>query len=377
MRGAPAAAAAALAAALWAPGPSSAWGAAQHRPILGVSAEERFDTAAAAGGESELMSKVSPELGYSLLDANRRLELAYALDLIHHLRAGNLTLDHRVRLDYRDVLTRRLRLSASGALFRVEDMSSLPRFGVARVRAPALWAYGTLEAEGRLTRTTTLSGGYHGEVSRIFLDDQPPGSSHTLNLHLREQTGRRLILGARLRGQVFLVRTSRYAASASASATLRYMPSRHTFVSLEGGPMLYRERGQGDAWLPRVAAEVGYEGRRLSLGLAAGRDVVGAAGYAEAVWADFASVAATWRFSPQWSAVVAAGFYRNGRAPSAPADATGVNGTGAVEWRFARGCVASAAYEHLYQFGAGAALDLSRDIVSLRLGWRIPAAGGP
>ncbi|MGC4113848.1 MAG: hypothetical protein QM765_04175 [Myxococcales bacterium] len=210
-------------------------------------------------------------------------------------------------------------------------------------------------------------------LSRIFLGGQPPGSSHALSLQLRDQVGRRLILGARVRGQLFLIRTSRYADATTATVTLRYLPSRHTFVSLEGGPMLYRAVGRGDAILPRLYAEVGYEGRVLVLGLSAGRDIVGAAGYADAVWADFASAAATWRMTPTWTLTVGGGYYRNGRAPSAPADATGLTGTAVVEWKFAKGFVAAAAYDHLHQFGAGGAgLDLARDIVSLRLGWRTP-----
>ncbi|HEY3447871.1 MAG TPA: hypothetical protein VGK67_16060 [Myxococcales bacterium] len=370
MRGVAAAAASVALAVL--PG-SLARGEAQQRPILGVSTEERFDSAAAAGGESELMSKVSPELGYSLLDQNRTLEASYALDLIHHLRAGNLTFDHRARLDYKDRPGRRLRLFATGAFYRVEDMSSLPRFGVARVRAPALWVWGEAGAEGKLTRTLTLAGEYHAELSRIFLDDSPPGSTHAFSLQLRDQTGRRLVLGARVRGQLFMIRSSRYADAVAGTVSARYLPSRHTYVSLEGGPMVYRAQGQADALLPRLSAEVGYEGRGLLLGLSAGRDLVGAAGYAQAVWADYASAAATWRVTPAWSVIVGGGYYRNGPAPSAPANATGVNATAAVEWRFERGFVAAVAYDHLHQFGAaGAGLDLARDIVSFRLGYRTP-----
>jgi hypothetical protein len=249
------------------------------------------------------------------------------------------------------------------------------RFGVARVRAPALWAYGTLEAEGRLTRTTTLSGGTTARsrhlprrpAAGLLPHPQPaPARADRAAAHP----------GARLRGQVFLVRTSRYAPPPPPQPRCATCLAPH--IRLAGGRAdALPGAGPGDAWLPRVAAEVGYEGRRLSLGLGPGRDVVGAAGYAEAVWADFAtsrgrggSARSGARWSPRASTATAG---RPARRRTPP----GVNGTGAVEWRFARGFVASAALRAPLPVRGGGGAGPVAGHREPPAGWRIPAAGGP
>lgn len=345
----------------------------QHRPWVGISAEERFDSAAIAGGGSELMSKVSPEVGYELRGHGRRLELGYALDLIHHLRDGNLTFDHRVRGEYRDRLTERFSLQARGAFFRVEDMSSLPRFGVAIARAPALWGSGDVGADWRLSRTATLGAGYRMEATRIFLDGYPLGTSHALRGDLTGRLSRRLQLGVRYRGQLFLDDSERFADTLGVFGTARYQLTRHSFAAVEGGPLLYREAGGGETWVPRGNLELGYEARGWLLGLVVGHDVVGAAGYATAVWSDYVQGAATWRWARDWTGYVGGGYYRNGRAPDEAADADGFTASAGVEWRFAPGLAAAATYDHIGQFTSGSSgLGLSRDIVSLRFTYRTP-----
>lgn len=348
-----------------------AWAGVKHEPILGVAVEERVDTEGAAGGGTELMSKLSPEVGWSAKGEALTLDASYAVDAIHHLRARNVTFDHRVRLDLKNRLTERLTLRTTGALYRVEDMASLPRFGVARVLAPALWAWAEVGLEGRLTHTLMLEGAYHGEASRIFGGGYPLGSSHAGWARLRWQVDRRLELGARVRAELFAAGAARYADALSPTLTGRWAMTRHSFVSLEGGPLVYRSK-TGDTLIPRALAEVGYDARGLLLGVAATHDVVGAAGYAAAVWVDSVSAALTWRFAPTWSGWLVGGLYRNGLAPAGGADATGVTGTVGLEWRFARGFAAAATYDRIEQFAAAQGFGLSRDIVSLRVGYRTP-----
>ncbi|MBI5542789.1 MAG: hypothetical protein HY901_02795 [Deltaproteobacteria bacterium] len=354
-------------------GPAAAAAETRHRPILGVGVEERFDSAAFSGGESELMSKLSAEAGYALDSEVRTLEAAYAADLLHHLRGRNVTVDHRARLGFRDRSVERLELWASGQLFRVEDMTSLPRFGVARVRAPALWAWAEAGLGYRLTHTATGEIVYHGEATHLFTESYLLGTTHAAWMRLRLSTTRRLELGARLRGQLFLAGSARYADSLTPSVTARYALTRHSFVALEGGPLLYRSEAHPSTWLYRASGELGYEARGLLLGLSVGHDVMGAAGYASAVWADYIQAGATYRFTLAWSAFLGAGYYRNGRAPDRPADADGFTGSAGVEWKLARGFAMAATYDHLEQFGALATgLGLRRDIVSLRLFYRTP-----
>lgn len=343
-----------------------------RRPIVGISAEERFDSAAAIGGESEVMSKLSPEAGYELKAENLKLDASYALDMIHHVRASNFTLDHRAKLDYAGRPIERLELHANGSFYRVEDMSSLPRFGIAQVRAPALWSSAELAVDWKLSHTAAAQVAYHLEAAKIYAYNYRIGTSHTAWGWLKNGFTHRLVLGVRSRAQLFLAGSDRYANTLSATGTARYQLTRHSFAELEGGPLLYRSVRDGNAWLPRFAGQIAYEARGFTFGVVGGHDILGAAGYASAVWADFVQLAFTYRFSLTVNGYIGGGYFRNGLAPRSAMDADGANGGAGLEWKFSPGFVAATTYDHIAQFGGGG-LGLQRDIVSLRLSYRTPA----
>lgn len=356
---------------LWAPGAAEA--ATRHRPILGVATEARVDRDAVSGAGTEFMSKLSGEVGWSARNPRLDLEAAYLADLVHHAIADNFTLDHRARLLFRGAATRRLTFRAEGALYRVEDTATLPRFGVANLRAPALWATAGASASWHLTRTETVEAGYLGEVSRLYLPGLPLGAVHAGQAQLTSRFTERLEAGLRHRFQLFTADGAPFAQGHSPALRLRHRFDRHAFAEVEAGPMAFVTVGGEVAWEPRLRGEIGWESRGAGVGLLAGRDFVGAAGYATAIWADFAQLAGSWRVSRAVGLHGVAGLFRNGLAPEGPVAAQGYGLSLGAEWRLAPGLSAQAGYDRIGQFDVGGlGLGLARDIGALRLVYRMP-----
>jgi hypothetical protein len=349
--------------------PASAWAA--PRPVLGVAAEERVDDGALPQGGTELMSKVSPELGLELKSEAQELQAVYGADLIYHLVAGNLGVDHRARLAYKDAPNERLKLHADGLVYRVEDSSTLPRFGVARVRSPALWLNAGAGAEVQLSPRDAVGLSYALEATRLYSTGLPLASVHALSPKWTHHAAPRLELGAGYRIQLFTAGSASVAQGHALTGSLRYALARHTFLTAEVGPALFSAGGVTRV-VPRFGAQVGYEARGVEVGLLGGRDIVGAAGYAAAIWADYLQLGAAWKVSRTLSLDAAGGLYRNGFAPAGPPTAQGWGAGAGLEWRFARGLAAGASFHRISQNGTGAALELSRNIASVRLAVRLP-----
>jgi hypothetical protein len=351
--------------------PGASFAGTRHEPQLGIAAEMRYDSDALAGGGAELMTKLSPRAGYRLRNERRQAEIGYGVDLVHHAEAGNVGVDHRGQLAYRDRLTRRLTLSLEGSLFRVEDTATLPRFGVAQVRSGALWAIARGSARLSLSRTESLELGYRGEATRLLRAGQPLGTVHAPSLRYASLVSRRLELGVSYRYQLFSSGSARFADTHAPGATLRYRVARHTFFLAEAGPMFFRSK-DASALEARLRAELQYEVRGVEAGLSAGRDYVGSAGGASALWADYVQSALTWRLGEAFMLYGAAGLFRNGLAPSHPSDLLGYGLSAGVEWRFARGLAANLGLDRLGQIDrSDQGLSMVRNIISLRLSYRM------
>jgi len=346
--------------------------AAVHEPILGLAVEARVDDDVSAGGASESMAKLSPLVGWRSRGERFHVEGDYALDLVHHLEGSNLTFDHRGHLEARALATRRLTLRAQGGLYRVQDTSTLPRFGIARVPGGALWASWDLGAAYRVTETAPLEAGYLGDVTRLYDRHAPTGVLHSASVHLREAVTRRVELGLRGRTQIFAGRTNPFAEGYAASGTARLRLTRHSFFAVEAGGMLYHRDGSV-VFVPRGRAQLGLEGRRFDLGLEASRDTYGAAGFASAIWADSLYGAFAFRPIEPLGVWIGGGFFRNGVAPDRELTAQGYGATTGAEWRVVPGLTARLAFDHIGQLDeSGRGLAMARNIVSLRLAYRTP-----
>ncbi|MFL5321563.1 MAG: hypothetical protein ACJ790_18010, partial [Myxococcaceae bacterium] len=141
------------------------------------------------------------------------------------------------------------------------------------------------------------------------------------------------------------------------------------------GPVFYQENGGGNSGLvPRLTVELQREQDMTEFGLAAGNDLVGASGFENALWAQFASVFGGIRVSEPLKFYGAGTFYRNGRAPGAglltlnPTTAAGQGYAGevGVEWKFNRFVTVSGAFTRIAQVGTPGA-DLTRNIGAVRL----------
>lgn len=359
---------AAGAAALWA---AAASAAPVQRPILGIAVEERFDDALVHEGRSEVMTRLSPEIGYELKSEILDLSAAYTADVTHHLVAGNFGVDHRARASYKGRPGERLRLHADGMLYRVEDSSTLPRFGIANALSPALWIRGSAGLEFLLSSRDTLALAYSAEATHLFFGGLPLNVAQSLAPEFKRRVSPRLDLGLRYRAQLFTAGTATPSHSHAASGFLRYALARHIFVAADAGPALFWVGGAGQV-VPRFGARLGYEARGLEVSILGGRDILGASGFATAIWADTVQAAAAWKVSRALTLDAAGGLYRNGVAPSGPTDAKGWGAGVGLEWRFARGFFAGASYNRISQFGTAPAAGLSRNIASARLGYRLP-----
>ncbi|MCP3103373.1 hypothetical protein LZ198_31270 [Myxococcus sp. K15C18031901] len=349
-------------------------------PRLRVAAEERYDDDLRLGtGDGQLMTKVSPRVGIRGQDERLTLDGAYAADMLMRHGSGKLTLDHRGTIEGRYLLSRRLRVDSAVRLYRVSDPTSLPRDGLARSTSPTFFTQARLGFTGRATERTDVRVGYTLEAVKILDAGQKAGYAHTPTLELMYRTTRRLTLGAEYRYQGFLYDNT-LSQSHGVAATLRYRLTRPTTLIVRGGPVRYlAPDGQEGGWVPRVNVELARDGELFDLGIAVGHDLVGASGFANALWADYATVSLARRFNHEFSAFGAASFFRNGRAPSrdwttfgsTPLVSQGYAVGGGVEYRFNRRMAAQGAVDRIAQVGvaeaAGAAGDLTRNVFAVRL----------
>jgi hypothetical protein len=361
---------------LWAPSVLAAW---VYEPKLRLTLESRFDddfrlSNTEPGGQ--LMTKVSPRLGLDVKDPTLTLESFYASDLLMRHGSGNVSLDHRGGLDVKKVLSRRLRVETTGSIFRVTDPTSLPRESVARSTEPVLYGQAKLTLIGRLSQRVDARGGYGVEGVRLLAVGQQAGFVHVPFLEVWWRATRRLSLGTEYRYQAFHF-GDEFAQAHGAFAALRYRLTRQTTFTARTGPMAYvGQEGQG--LVPRVALELAHESERFELGAVAGHDLVGASGFSNVVWADYAGLMVTGRFDSRLSAHGAASYFRNGQAPNEGAFSLGGSplvvqgyalGLG-VDFKVNRYVSLQGAVDRIAQVGAAeaaAGVELTRNVAAVRL----------
>ncbi|WP_244172279.1 hypothetical protein [Myxococcus virescens] len=361
-------------------GAPAAQAATVWEPRLRLTAEERFDDdlRLGGGGAGQLMTKVTPRLGLEAKDARLTLDSFYAADLLMRHGSGRTTLDHRGGLEARHQVTRRLRLDTAIRVFRVTDPSSLPRDGLARSTLPTFFTQATLGVTNRVAERLDVRAGYRFEAVRIIDVGQRAGYAHTPSIEGWYRATRRLSLGLEYRYQGFLYEGA-LSQSHGAALGLRYRLTRPTTFTVRAGPVRYLAPvGQQGGWVPRVNVELQREGEMFDVGVSMGHDLVGANGFTNALWADYASVMLARRFTQKFSLFGAASFFRNGQAPSldwavfrgAPRVSQGYAVSGGVEYRMDRRLSAQGAVDRIAQVGladSASAVDLTRNVFAVRL----------
>ena len=346
-----------------------------------LTAEERYDddfrlTDGGTGGQ--FMTKLTPRLGLEMKDRRTTGEGYYAADLLMRHGSGNVSLDNRTGVQLRHTLSRRPRLDFTGRLFRVTDPTSLPREGLARTLSPIIYGQARVSATGRVTQRLDVSARYAFEGAKVFEDGREPGFVHTPSVEAWYRSTRRLSLGMEYRYQGF-VYGDEFSQAHGAFAGLRYRLTRQTTFTVRGGPVLYTSPEGESEVLPRFAAELAREGELFDVGVVVGHDLVGASGFTNALWADYASLMFARRINQRWSVYGAGSFFRNGRAPSDGAFSLkdtayvsqGYAVGGGVEFRMNRHLTLQGAVDRIAQVGAGdeeaAGVDLARNVLAVRL----------
>lgn len=346
---------------------------------LRLTAEERYDDdlRLSEGGAGQFMTKLTPRLGLELKDPRSKGEGFYASDLLVRHGSGNVTLDHRGGVDLSHALSRRLKLDFTGRIFRVTDPTSLPRDGLARSLSPILYGRARLGVSGRATRRLDVRATYAFEGAKVFEAGREAGFVHTPSVEAWYRSTRRLTLGLEYRYQGFVFGDT-FEHAHGAFAGLRYRLTRPTTLTVRGGPVFYQPAEGELGVLPRVTVELAREGELFDVGFMLGHDLVGASGFTNTLWADYASLVFSRRFNARWSVYGAGSFFRNGRAPGQGAFSLkdtlyvsqGYAVGGGVEYRLNRYLTLQGAADRIAQVGAedeAAGVDLARNVFAVRL----------
>ena len=356
--------------------PATALGESVQLLRAELATELRYDSEGAVGGD--VQGKLIPRLGYERASARSRLALGYGLDLTRHLGGAGISLDHRGELEWRLRATRRLALSAQGALYRVAESTSLPRFGVAYAQAGAFWSFGEVRARHRRSRIAHLEVSARSEWNRLIFPEgagelaAPLSGMQSLQVSERYRATRLSELGWAVRGQLFSGGDEVLGGSGALLFVSRFRLAPHTALSFEAGPRLYRA-GRTTTWDAQLRLQLDWARRGLELALIAGRDYVGAAGFASTLWTEFAQGGLGLVLSRRVRVFGYAGAFRNGLAQRRDADALGYGASLGVEWAFADHLLARLAFDRLGQLDLlGGGYSMGRNIVALRVGYRAP-----
>lgn len=345
---------------------------------LRVTAEERYDDdlRLSAGGPGQFMTKLTPRLGLEVKNERFTTETFYAADLLARHGSGNVSLDHRLGLATQYLLSRRLKVELTGRFFRVTDPTSLPRDGLARSTSPTIYGQGRLMVSGRLTERLDARASYGFEGAKVFEAGRLPGYVHTPSAELLYRGTRRLTLGLEYRYQAFVFGDAT-SDSHGAFGSLRYRLSRVTTLTVRGGPVFFQQPAAvgPSGVMPRVAVELAREGEYTDWAFVTGHDLVGASGFTTALWADYASLLGTRRFTQKLSVFGAASYFRNGQAPgqdffqaTAPQLSQGYAVGAGVEYRWDRSLSFVGALDRIAQVGAvGTGTDLTRNVAAVRV----------
>lgn len=369
---------------------SPAFAAVRLLPHIKVAAEERYDSEPVNQGavNDPLLTKISPLVGGELKDPTLDGNAWYAADLLVHDVTGRVTVDHRAGIELKKLFNERSGVTADVKFWRVTDPTSLPRLGIARTTAPTLYGRADIDAHYLLTPRLTGKLGYRFEGVRILeqIGNIPvdTGLMHQPYVEALYAVTPRFDFGASYRFQAFIYG----AESALAHAGLiefRYKLSPVSEVFFKGGPIHFQQQAGVDGrpsisgWMPMATLELGRHGERFDIGLVAGHDLVGASGFNAALWADFVSAVAEYRFTPTVKLFGVGSYFRNGQVPN-----EGVNPFGAdaalaasgyaagvgVEWRFLRNFAVQGTYDRISQIGGVVGeQNLARNIAAVRLVW--------
>jgi len=348
------------------------------RPMLRLSAEQRYDDdlllrTGTGNLPGQALTKLTPLVGIKRTGEKGTLEAWYAADAFFRELGGVAKLDHRAAFSFTRTLGRRTKAASEVRLYRVSDPTSLPRMGVGRTLSPVFYGKASGSITHQLSARWSVRPSLVAEGAQVYEPGRPPGAVLAPSVEAWWRANRRDSLGTEVRWQAFA-----YGADTSQAPGLfggyRRDLSRGLSLTVKAGPSFFTS-ARGDARVvPRLTAELAQERETVNVGLVAGNDLVGASGFTDALWAQFASAFGNWHPVRSLRLYGVASLYRNGPAmvplfadlPPSAGVGTGYAVEAGVDWSWTRHANVQGAFTRIAQVGVGAA-DLSRNIVAVRL----------
>jgi hypothetical protein len=147
---------------------------------------------------------------------------------------------------------------------------------------------------------------------------------------------------------------------------------------VRGGPVSFLGEDGRRGVLPRVKLELLHERETFDMGFVLGHDLVGASGFSNTLWADYAGLTFNKHFSNRVRLYGAASFFRNGRAPNEDALSFNVGQNVSQGYALSAGLVfevnryvsMQAAVDRIAQVGmdeVAAGVNLDRNVAAIRL----------
>jgi hypothetical protein len=362
---------------LWA---TEAHGSTRAKPLVEVSAEQRYDGYDGAEGvandlgANEYYTKVSPKVGFTLGGEELKLQAWYAADALYKAVRGTTGLDHRAHFLLQANTGPRTEVHSDAGFWKVQDPTSLPRLGVAQINRDVVYGSAALGGSYHFAEKWRVELDNRAEVAQILGVGLPVTVTETPIVALRHYFTERLNGAVHYRYQAFLGLPSVVGQGQTALASLDYRLS-HTWTGrVQGGPAVYVGAHGHATPLPSAEGALDYHGEYSEFDLVAGHDLVGSLGYAVAAWADYGQ--ATWAYHPwrNWRFYAGVGAFRNGLAPAGPGNFLGYSLGGGGAYSFTRDMSVELAGQRISQLATGAdvlgqAVNVNRNIAAVRLTW--------
>jgi len=371
--------------AAWSMAVLSAFGAAvAHaetiiKPLIEVGTEARYDTDPYLNGNQEVFSKISPKGGVIIANENLKLSAWYAADALYKAVQQVPELDHRGAIDFKDQVSHKLAIRSDAEVWRVEDPTSLPRLGLAAVPVPIFYSTAGAGLTYDFTQRMSLLFDDRQEVAKIYQNGLPLSLTQAPSAELKYKLSVRDTVGVTYRYQAFIA-VPTPASDLVGQTHAGLMSLEHRFTEkwhgyVKGGPLAWVDGTQRGATsvVPVGEAGITWEGELSEVDLIGGHDLLGSAGYAAAVWADYAELAVAWHPTRKLNIWVGSGAFRNGLAPDGATTVQGYSVGGGLGWAFTREITGRVQAQRIQQqdinTGAAQLVAVDRNIFGVQLSW--------
>ncbi|MBS2028818.1 MAG: hypothetical protein JST54_13030 [Deltaproteobacteria bacterium] len=345
------------------------------KPLVELGTEARYDTDPYLNGNQEVFSKISPKLGLTAANEELKLDAWYAADALYKAVQQVPELDHRAAFDIKDQLTHRLAVRGDVEAWRVQDPTSLPRLGLAAIPVPIFYSTGGAGLTYQLSPRSSVLLDDRQEVAKIDQAGLPLSLTQAPSASYQYKLGARGTVGVTYRYQAFIAVPDVVGQTHTGLLTWDHQLSEKWHAYAKGGPLAWVDGTQRGATsvVPVGEAGITWAGELSEIDLIGGHDLLGSAGYAAAVWADYAELAVAWHPWRKLNLWLGSGAFRNGLAPDGPTTVQGYSIGGGLGWAFTREISGHLQAQRIQQqdinTGAAQLVNVDRNIFGVQLTW--------